>query len=102
MASPSPAAELARLLAEQAEAVCQKYLSNGRRCGNYWVVGDVSNSPGRSTYVRLRGPTSGKGTAGRWCDYVARRVMLRPGAGRLFCRGSAGSAQHNLRVRGIA
>ena len=68
MASPSPAAELARLLAEQAEAVCQKYLSNGRRCGNYWVVGDVSNSPGRSTYVRLRGPTSGKGTAGRWCD----------------------------------
>lgn len=68
MRSPSPAAELARLLAEQAEAVCQKYLSNGRRCGRYWIVGDASNSPGRSLYVRLRGPTSGKGAAGRWCD----------------------------------
>ena len=101
-ALPSPAADLARKLSERTEAVCRHYLSNGRRSGRYWNVGDVQNSPGRSLYVRLLGPNSGRGAAGKWCDYVARRVMLRPGAGRLFCRGSAGSAQHNLRVRGIA
>ena len=65
---PSPAAELARLLSGNVEAVCRYYLSNGRRCGHYWTVGDVANSPGRSLYVRLRGPVSGKGAAGKWCD----------------------------------
>jgi len=65
---PSPAAELARLLAAKADAVCRHYLSNGRRCGHYWTVGDIANNPGRSLYVRLRGPTSGKGAAGKWCD----------------------------------
>ena len=98
----SPAADLARRLGENAEAVCRHYLSNGRREGRYWIVGDVANTRGRSLYVRLHRPSVGKGAAGKWTDYVARRVMLRPGAGRLFCRGSAGSAQHNLRVRGIA
>ena len=67
-ALPSPAAELARLLSEKAERVCRHYLSNGRRCGHYWTVGDVGNTPGRSLYVRLRGPSSGKGAAGKWCD----------------------------------
>ena len=67
-ALPSPAAELARLLSEKAERVCRHYLSNGRRCGHYWSVGDVGNTPGRSLYVRLRGPSSGKGAAGKWCD----------------------------------
>src|SRR3954453_16090354 len=65
---PSPAADLARRLAECAEAVCRAYLSNGRRCGRYWSVGDVANRPGRSLYVRLHGPTSGPGAAGRWAD----------------------------------
>lgn len=65
---PSPAAELARLLSDKVDAVCRHYLSNGRRCGHYWTVGDVANNPGRSLYVRLRGPTSGKGAAGKWCD----------------------------------
>jgi Toprim domain len=67
-ALPSPTAELARLLSEKTEAVCRHYLSNGRRCGDYWIVGDVGNTPGRSLYVRLRGPSSGKGAAGKWCD----------------------------------
>ena len=49
------ASELARRLAEQAEAVCRHYLSNGRRVGHYWMVGDVSNTPGRSMFVRLKG-----------------------------------------------
>ena len=65
---PSPAADLARRLAEHAEAVCRAYLSNGRRCGRYWRVGDVANSPGRSLYVRLHGPPSGPGAAGHWTD----------------------------------
>ena len=35
------AAELVRRLAREAEAVCRHYLSNGRRVGNYWQIGDV-------------------------------------------------------------
>ena len=64
----SAAADLAHRLAREAEAVCRHYLSNGRREGRYWLAGDVENSPGRSLYVRLRGPDSGKGAAGKWTD----------------------------------
>jgi hypothetical protein len=64
----SQAADLARCLARDAEAVCRRYLSNGRRRGRYWVVGDVANAPGCSLYVRLTGPDSGKGAAGKWTD----------------------------------
>jgi Toprim domain-containing protein len=64
----SPAAELARRLARDAEAVCRHYLSNGRRHGRYWTVGDVHNTPGRSLYLRLTGPDSGPGAAGKWTD----------------------------------
>jgi Toprim domain len=64
----SQAAELARRLARDAEAVCRCYLSNGRRQGRYWVVGDVANTPGRSLFIRLTGPESGKGAAGKWTD----------------------------------
>lgn len=60
------AAELAHRLGEHAEAVCRHYLSNGRRSGNYWQVGNVRNAPGRSTYVRLS--NSPKGPAGKWTD----------------------------------
>src|SRR5271165_2042127 len=62
------ASELARRLARDAEAVCRHYLSNGRRQGRYWMVGDVRNTPGRSTFVRLNGPESGPGAAGHWTD----------------------------------
>jgi Toprim domain len=64
----SQAAELAHRLARNAEAVCRHYLSNGRREGRYWIVGDVANTPGRSLYVRLYGPPSGKRAAGKWTD----------------------------------
>lgn len=63
-----PAAELARRLAREAEAVCRAYLSNGRRQGGYWTVGDIHNNPGRSLYVRLKGGDSGPGAAGKWSD----------------------------------
>jgi hypothetical protein len=62
------ASELARGLARDAEAVCRHYLSNGRRRGRYWTVGDVRNTPGRSMFVRLSGPESGPGAAGHWTD----------------------------------
>ncbi|MGV7217456.1 DUF7146 domain-containing protein [Bradyrhizobium sp. UFLA05-112] len=62
------ASELARRLAREAEAVCRHYLSNGRRQGRYWTVGDVRNTPGRSMFVRLSGPESGPGAAGHWTD----------------------------------
>src|SRR5208282_3203525 len=62
------AAELAHRLARDAEAVCRHYLSNGRREGRYWLVGDVRNTPGRSMFVRLSGPESGPGVAGHWTD----------------------------------
>jgi len=62
------ASELAHRLARNAEAVCRHYLSNGRRQGRYWLVGDVRNTPGRSMFVRLSGPDSGPGAAGHWTD----------------------------------
>ena len=64
----SAASEIARRLAREAEAVCRHYLSNGRRQGRYWIVGDIDNTPGRSLYVRLTGPASGPGAAGKWTD----------------------------------
>ena len=62
-----PASELARRLAGNAEAVCRRYLSNGRREGRYWLVGDIRNTPGRSLYVRLLGADT-EGTVGKWTD----------------------------------
>ncbi|MBI1619657.1 DUF7146 domain-containing protein [Aquamicrobium zhengzhouense] len=62
------ASELAIRLGREAEAVCRHYLSAGRRAGRYWLVGDVQNTPGRSMFVRLTGPESGKGAAGKWTD----------------------------------
>ncbi|MBC2861898.1 toprim domain-containing protein [Stappia sp. 28M-7] len=59
----SRAADLARRLGEQAEAVCRYYLPNGRRQGRYWICGDVMGTPGRSLYVRLSGERAGK-----FCD----------------------------------
>ena len=60
------ASELAHRLAREAEAVCRHYLSNGKREGRYWLVGDVHNTPGRSMFVRLQ--DSPKGPAGKWTD----------------------------------
>jgi hypothetical protein len=67
----SAAADLARRLARDAEAVCRHYLSHGRRSGRYWLCGDVMNTPGRSLYVRLTGPDYGPGAAGKWTDSAA-------------------------------
>jgi hypothetical protein len=63
---PRDASELAHRLAREAETVCRHYLSNGRREGRYWMVGDVRNTPGRSMFVRLK--ESPKRPAGKWTD----------------------------------
>ena len=63
---PRAASELAHRLAREAETVCRYYLSNGRREGRYWLVGDVRNTPGRSMFVRLK--ESPKGPAGKFTD----------------------------------
>lgn len=64
----SPAREIARQLAAHAQAVCAHYLSNGRRDGRYWLVGDVNNMAGRSLYVRLTASPDGKHQPGKWTD----------------------------------
>ena len=56
--------ELSEHLGRHAYDVCRHYLSNGRRAGRYWQVGDVRNTKGRSLYVRLAGP----GRVGKWND----------------------------------
>jgi hypothetical protein len=68
LAMTKKAADLARHLADNAEAVCRYYLSNGCREGRTWRVGDVDNTPGRSLSVRLEG--TGKGAAGKWTDFA--------------------------------
>ena len=98
----SPAATLAHRLARNAEAVCRHYLSTGHREGRYWLVGDVANTPGRSLFVRLSGPDSGKGAAGKWTDYVAPRVMLRICDWVLSHGRSTASTQHNVSAREVA
>lgn len=60
--------DLTEALARNAETVCRHYLPNGRREGRYWMIGDVRGTPGRSMYVRLKGPDSGKGAAGKFTD----------------------------------
>ncbi len=60
------ASDLASRLGRQAAAVCKRYLGAGRRQGNYWQVGDVRNTPGRSMFVRLKDTV--KGPAGKWTD----------------------------------
>jgi hypothetical protein len=94
------ASDLALRLAREAEAVCRHYLSNGKREGRYWLVGDVHNNPGRSMFVRLQ--DSPKGPAGKWTEYVAPRVMLRRCDWAPSRRRLTASTQHNVSAREVA
>jgi hypothetical protein len=49
-----------------AGALCRHYLSNGRRAGSYWLVGDVQNTSGRIRSSAWSG--LGQGAAGKWTD----------------------------------
>jgi hypothetical protein len=95
------ASELARRLARDAEAVCRHFLSNGRRQGRYWTVGDVRNTPGRSMFVRLSGPESGPGAAGHWTDAASAEYgdlldVIRESCGFIDFRDVADEAQRFL------
>ncbi|MCQ1855741.1 DUF7146 domain-containing protein [Neorhizobium galegae] len=90
------AADLAGRLAQDAEAVCRHYLSAGRRAGNYWLVGDVANSTGRSLYVHLAGSR-----AGRWTDAATGQFgdlldLVREACGLVDFRDVAEEARHFL------
>ena len=58
------ASTVSALLAQRAEAVCRKYLPNGKKQGRYWCAGDARGASGRSLFVRLSPP----GTPGKWTD----------------------------------
>src|SRR3954470_24930779 len=93
------ASELAQRLARDAEAVCRHYLSNGRRQGSYWLVGDVRNTPGRSMFVRLR--ETPKRPAGKWTDAATGEHgdlldVIRETCGLLAFRYVAEEARHFL------
>jgi phage/plasmid primase-like uncharacterized protein len=99
---PRDAGELAHRLARDAEAVCRHYLSNGRRVGNYWQVGDVRNTAGRSMFVRLRDDASGKRVAGKWTDAATGEHgdlldVIRQSCGIVDFRDVAGEARRFLK-----
>jgi hypothetical protein len=87
--------DLLRDLSQNAESVCRHYLPAGRREGSYWMVGDLQNTPGRSLFVRLTGPTSGPGAAGKFTEHVAAAVMLLGFDFSLFFNDLQSLAQHN-------
>ncbi|CAN7738141.1 DUF7146 domain-containing protein [Rhizobium leguminosarum] len=90
------ASELADRLARDAEAVCRHYLSAGRRAGNYWIVGDVANSKGRSLYVYLFGPRAGRWTDAATGQYGDLLDLVRETCGLVDFRDVADEARHFL------
>lgn len=90
------ASELASRLACDTEAVCRHYLSAGRRAGNYWVVGDVANSKGRSLYVHLTGSRAGKWTDAATGQYGDLLDLVREACGLVDFRDVADEARRFL------
>lgn len=95
------ASELSHRLTKIAEAVCRHYLSNGRRQGNYWIVGDARNAAGRSMFVRIKGPETGKPAAGKWTDAATGEHgdllnVIRESCGFVDFRDAAEEARHFL------
>ena len=92
------AAELARRLARDAEAVCRCYLFNGRREGRYWLAGDVRNTPGRwqaaSSFGLLRAQIMPAPTA------VAEAAWRLERSGELWKAASRWTSTSNCRGRG--
>lgn len=90
------ASDLADRLARDAEAVCRHYLSAGRRAGNYWIVGDVANSKGRSLYVHLSGSRAGYWTDAATGQYGDLLDLVRESCGLVDFRDVADEARHFL------
>lgn len=68
--------DIAEQLNDRAEAICCKYLTNGRKSGRYWIVGSIDNEKGDSFVVSISGAKQGKwfenstGTPGDMLDVV--------------------------------
>ncbi|NNU69544.1 DNA primase [Rhizobium sp. WYCCWR 11152] len=90
------ASDLANRLARDAEAVCRHYLSAGRRAGNYWIVGDVANTKGRSLYVHLSGSRAGHWTDAATGQYGDLLDLVRETCGLVDFRDVADEARHFL------
>ncbi|MET3616023.1 hypothetical protein ABID16_004372 [Rhizobium aquaticum] len=90
------ASQLADRLARDAEAVCRHYLSAGRRAGNYWIVGDVANSKGKSLYVHLSGPRKGRWTDAATAQYGDLLDLVRESCGLVDFRDVADEARRFL------
>ncbi|MBB2671366.1 UNVERIFIED_ORG: hypothetical protein GGE44_000917 [Rhizobium esperanzae] len=90
------ASELAGRLAQHVEAVCRHYLSAGRRAGNYWIVGDVTNNKGRSLYVHLIGRRAGKWTDAATGQYGDLLDLVRESCGFVDFRDVADEVRHFL------
>ncbi len=93
------ASELAGRLARDPEAVCRHYLSAGRRAGNYWIVGDVVNSKGKSLYVHLSGPRKGRWTDAATSQYGDLLDLVRETCGLVDFRDVADEARRFLNER---
>jgi hypothetical protein len=90
------ASDLAIRLARDAEAVCRYYLSAGHRAGNYWIVGDVANSKGRSLYVHLAGPRKGRWTDAATAQYGDLLDLVQETCGLVDFRDVAAEARRFL------
>lgn len=60
-----PVSEISRRLSDRCEEVCRLLLPGGRQERNFWLVGDVGGSAGRSLNVTLAGAYAGK-----WRDWA--------------------------------
>jgi len=60
--------QIARHLANSAEAFCRHFFPNGRKVGNYWQMGDTAGNAGQSLTIRLQGLTGRP--AGKWVDHA--------------------------------
>lgn len=59
------AADIARMLANDAESVCRHLLPQGKRDGHEWRAGSAAGEPGQSLGVHLTGDKSGI-----WADFA--------------------------------
>ena len=91
------ASELAHRLAREAEAVCRHYLSNGKREGRYWLVGDAPALTPDAAFAAL--------LEGRTVLDLAEGVRLRRvrvmGAHRIELSGFTDTMRDRLRAYGL-
>jgi hypothetical protein len=64
---------LSAAVRDHAETLCRRYLPDGRRIGNQWVVGNINGEPGQSLRIELEGEKAGLAydfATGEGCDLL--------------------------------